>query len=470
MFTPRRICAFCVSREEGHLNVRLVPLCDEREVRPDSEALYAHIVQDLTVQRSAARGFLGLSKVWERAVKLTKGGNGRPSKRECALYIRQRAREVAAIEEKSDGNRRAEILKQFPCFQRIREDLYKKLLDPVLPRRYLERLHIGGQSEFYRFPFYSLLVKDETTLLDSLEVCYFVPRYPKKFVREESNKFVREESNSGASPPLVLSDPNYNLKEGHKKLSAETLRAMAAKCSLGQAVGQISYFQKLIYGKEEGAFIEKILDAERFAGDRANKKNVLAVRSPLVLHFATHAFIFAEPEGEARSFGILPLFQDLELEKQGFAWGPVTDPYLRAGLALAGANWRWSHFLPPPAAGDGTLTAREILGMDLSHTKLVVLSACDTGRGEAMSGRALAGLTEAFLLAGAQCVVSSLWKVADEETLQLMKWFYEDFAEGAPVGRALTSAKRRMKEKYPEEACLWSCFQCFGDSSVRLRG
>src|SRR5262249_14658849 len=158
-----------------------------------------------------------------------KGRSGRPTRRESASYIRQRAREVAAIEEESDGNRMAASLKQFPYFQHIREDLYRKLLEPVLPVRHLEKLRIGGQSEFYRFPFDSLLVKEGTTLLDSMEVCYFVPRY--------MGKSMEEGVDNRPSPPVVLSDPNYNLREGRRKLSAETLHAMAAKCTLGQAVG-----------------------------------------------------------------------------------------------------------------------------------------------------------------------------------------------------------------------------------------
>jgi CHAT domain-containing protein/Tfp pilus assembly protein PilF len=113
---------------------------------------------------------------------------------------------------------------------------------------------------------------------------------------------------------------------------------------------------------------------------------------------------------------------------------------------------------------DGFLRLNEIYNLNLP-ADLVVLSACETGLGKQMQGEGFIGLTRGFMYAGAQRVVSSLWKVDDEATAELMGRFYEKMLkEGEPVAAALRHAQIEMsQEKRWRGAYFWAGFQMAGE-------
>jgi len=124
------------------------------------------------------------------------------------------------------------------------------------------------------------------------------------------------------------------------------------------------------------------------------------------------------------------------------------SPMLLCGLALAGAN------RPADAAGraPGRLTADELSTLDLTNCELAVLSACDTNVGQKRAGQGVASLQRALQIAGARSVVTSLWKVPDEATKELMLDFYRRlWVEKKPKSQALWEAKtslRRAKDEH----------------------
>jgi CHAT domain-containing protein len=83
--------------------------------------------------------------------------------------------------------------------------------------------------------------------------------------------------------------------------------------------------------------------------------------------------------------------------------------------------------------------------MDLSGVELVTLSACETGLGRSQSGEGVSGFRTTLLRAGAKTVVTSLWKVPDDATQELMVRFYENLLRNK-MGKleALRDAQLRM--------------------------
>ena len=118
-------------------------------------------------------------------------------------------------------------------------------------------------------------------------------------------------------------------------------------------------------------------------------------------------------------------------------------------------------------AEDGVLTAEDVAGMDLLDTELVVLSACDTGRGEVKVGEGVFGLRRAFADAGAKTLVMSLWKVPDEATHELMVQFYKELQAGRSRIDALRAAQQYVRWSRPDPY-YWGAFILQGDAISSL--
>src|SRR5262249_16302935 len=128
------------------------------------------------------------------------------------------------------------------------------------------------------------------------------------------------------------------------------------------------------------------------------------------------------------------------------------NPLLRSGLAFAGANLA-------RRGQDGILTALEASGLDLWGTKLVTLSACDTGIGEVRNGEGVYGLRRAFVLAGTETLVMSLWPVSDSISRETMVAYYTALRAGLGRGDALRQAKLAMlKRRGRQHPFYWASF------------
>jgi CHAT domain-containing protein len=217
---------------------------------------------------------------------------------------------------------------------------------------------------------------------------------------------------------------------------------------------QIS-FTPLPGATEEAGALRKLLpEARMFTGLQALESELKLVSRPRLLHIATHGFFLKDPGSTSPSAGART--DKASPAAQSFEARVIENPLLRSGLALAGANNRKSVV---DGTDDGILTAMEAAGLDLWGTKLVVLSACDTGVGEVRNGDGVYGLRRAFVLAGSETQVMSLWSVSDQGTKELMVDYYKRLLRGEGRGEALRRVQLRMlknpKRRHP---FYWASF------------
>jgi CHAT domain-containing protein len=118
--------------------------------------------------------------------------------------------------------------------------------------------------------------------------------------------------------------------------------------------------------------------------------------------------------------------------------------------------------------GSSLVTALELAGLDLWGTELVVLSACDTGRGDVRRGQGVYGLRRALVVAGAETLVVSLWRVDDETTRAMMERYYRQLLAGRGRAEALEEAMRSLRAEHPHPH-FWAPFIALGRDAP-LRG
>jgi CHAT domain-containing protein len=99
----------------------------------------------------------------------------------------------------------------------------------------------------------------------------------------------------------------------------------------------------------------------------------------------------------------------------------------------------------------------EAMYLDLSQTELVVLSACESGSGKVKHGEGVYGLQRAFLHAGSNHIIMSLWKVLDQPTMEFMEKFYNGLAISNDIAQSFREAQLYLKQKYPNPY-IWAGF------------
>lgn len=202
------------------------------------------------------------------------------------------------------------------------------------------------------------------------------------------------------------------------------------------------WLEPLPHAGEEAQGIAHRLGVQAWTGAQVLKSRLLALRSPQVLHLATHALRVKDAHA-----GMPALAQ--------------------VALALSGAQTFLQGREVAPECGNGLLSGIEARQLDLSGCQLCVLSACSTGMGDHVSGEGVFSLARAFHLAGARAVIASQWSQSDAASRAFMDEVYERLLEGGDpvqaVRRTQLSFLRHPRFAHP---FYWAGWYLLGDRSA----
>jgi len=291
-------------------------------------------------------------------------------------------------------------------------DLYQLVLQPLaaaIGSRH--RLIISPDGELNKLPFQALRTPTGLYLVEERTVSQVT----------SGRDLLR--GRSGIAPKtrlLLIANPAFDEKEVLPNTGSQrAARPGGLRRTFGALPGTAAEAQA-IRSLVSGA--TKVL-----LGKAATEAAVRQVKSPQILHFATHGFFFPQLEQTVPD--------PLGRSGRGVFRGDA-DPLRRSGMALVGANYAYID-----SCDEGIMCASEVEDLDLYGTDLVVLSACETALGEVKIGEGVYGLRRAFVLAGARDLVMSLWPVDDEVTRDLMQRFYRAYQRGESAVAALRQAQ-----------------------------
>ena len=234
--------------------------------------------------------------------------------------------------------------------------------------------------------------------------------------------------------------------DGHEALAREMMRTTGDFRSTGDSRGAVNddeeTFGFLPYTNHEVDVADSLLKTHRVSATllsgRASTEKALrdvSGKSPDILHLSTHGFYVGDDD-EVMTNKFLARYPQSRFQSMQ-----------RAGLALYGANATWDGTNALPEDADGILTANEVARLDLTHTQLAVLSACQTAVGYA-SQEGVFGTHRGFKQAGVRSILATLWNVNDRSTAILMETFYKEWLEGKPMQQALHDAVNALRKVY----------------------
>ncbi|OLP18686.1 hypothetical protein BST81_09185 [Leptolyngbya sp. 'hensonii'] len=289
----------------------------------------------------------------------------------------------------------------------------------TIKNEYLQQLH-----KLLIAPIADLLPKDPN------ERVIFVPQgrmflLPFAALQDEQGKYLIEKHTIAVSPSIQVLQLTHKQRQFSTKTGNVLLVGNPKMPSViykpGDPPGDLL---PLPGAEQEAKAIAKLLNVPALIGAQATKVAVLKqMPQARIIHLATHG-----------------LLDDL---------GGVGVP---GAIALAPSS---------SAPNDGLLTANELLDLKLK-AELVVLSACDTGKGK-ITGDGVIGLSRSLITAGVPSVIVSLWKVPDAPTAELMTDFYRYLNQGRDKATALRQAMLDTKQKYPDPIA-WAPFELIGEA------
>jgi CHAT domain-containing protein len=352
--------------------------------------------------------------------------------------------------------------------KRLARELDEKIMRPVRSSLQsgqsgpgeIRHLLIAPDGELNLIPFAALV--DEQNQ-------YLIERYNISYLTNGRDLLRLQYSLPSQNAPLVVADPLFGtvtsatVRGAHRSGTSPAGQQTGQTGQTGQSEqsGQLGQLGQIVSrplpgSRSEALAIKAILpEATLLLQQEATEAALKRARAPRILHIATHGFFLTDQQAQQPEMGDVaddnPLVSDLRLSRRA---ARIEEPLLRSGLALSGANRNKN------GDDDGVLTALEVAGLDLWGTRLVVLSACDTGVGEvSRNGEGVQGLRRALVLAGSESQVMSLWPVTDEGAKELMIDYYRALQRGEGRSEGLRQVQLRMlrseKRRHP---FYWAAF------------
>jgi CHAT domain-containing protein/tetratricopeptide (TPR) repeat protein len=326
-------------------------------------------------------------------------------------------------------------------------ELYQRLVLPIAARLpvTVKRLIVSGEGQLQFVNFATLLDEDGRFLAERFDIMNLdsgrdlmtarsSPVQPKSMVVFADPAFARE--------PIQPRKPAPN-RSGITLAGDET-----ALRDLG-AVKFTPLQHTLTEARElQARFAGWTISGTVFTQAEANEQQLQSISSPHILHLATHGFFL--PATDLNEYSGEPG----SAARQGRPLNKLQNPMHRSGLALAGAQRTldaWQRGQIPPTHNDGILMAQEVAMLNLQGTWLVVLSACDTGIGEARNGEGVMGLRRGFVQAGAQNLLMTLWPISDKWSVEIMKSFYEKAMATGDAPQAMAEVQAEWLAKLRKE-------------------
>jgi CHAT domain-containing protein len=335
-------------------------------------------------------------------------------------------------------------------------ELFKRLIEPLLPK--LET----NITQFIVSPDGALNFLAFAALLDSNDR-FLGERFAISYVG--SARDLLKKTSSPNQPTIILySDPDFSRHTDKSSLSKEgpllATRSLDftqfSQAILPQLPGTVAEAEQLRLIAQDAHW-----STDERRGARATKASIVALKSPTVLHLATHGFFLSQTgrvESGKRGLQLKAVYQpEQNFQAHSVVKISTQNAMRQSAIALAGAQTTlksWALGEVPDPLNDGILTAEEVAGLDFDGTWLVTLSACETGVGEVRSGEGVFGLRRAFIQAGAQNLLLTLWAVNDEITSRIMADFYRRALRTRDAAHSLASTQRDWLVKLREEQGL----------------
>ena len=269
---------------------------------------------------------------------------------------------------------------------------------------------------------------------------YLIENYSFTYLASGRDLLRQQKQYPSKQQPVIMADPFFN-KQGE---------VLAVKPNNTRSVDLSKInFSPLIATRKEAESIATMLGIKPLLGTQASEGVIKQLQSPEILHIATHGFFENSPKK--------PEHQDTYRD----------NPLLLSGLVLSGYKNRQGG-----GDEDGILTALETTALNLTGTKLVVLSACDTSLGQDKTGEGVYGFRRALVIAGSESQVMSLWKVDDNATKDLMIAYYQKVLgkQGKQEGRSEALRQTQLEmlrgDKYQnkyQHPYYWAAFIPSGD-------